>query len=73
MRIIQKEDSRLVQFCFLKDGEVFLDRENVPFMKVRPCDHFNVVRLTNGVLKYFTNDDIVKSCPDAFLTLEEEN
>lgn len=72
MRIVQKEDSRLVQFCFLKDGEVFLDREGVPFMKVRPCEHFNVVRLTNGVLKYFTHDAIVKSCPNAFLTLEEE-
>lgn len=72
MRIIQKEDSRLVQFCFLKDGEVFLDRENVPYMKIRPCEHFNVVRLTTGALKYFTQDAIVKSCPDAVLTLEEE-
>lgn len=72
MRIIQKEDSRLVQFCFLKDGEVFLDRENVPYMKIRLCEHFNVVRLSDGILKYFTRDDVVKHCPDAVLTLEEE-
>lgn len=72
MRIVQKKDSRLVQFCFLKDGEVFLDREEVPFMKVRAVEHFNAVRLCDGVLKYFCREDVVKSYPDAFLTLEEE-
>lgn len=71
MRIVQK-NSRSVQFCFLKDGEVFLDREEVPFMKVRACDHFNAVRLRDGILKYFRHDDVVKSYPDACLTLEEE-
>lgn len=71
MRIAQK-DSRSVQFCFLREGEVFLDKEDVPYMKVRSYDGFNVVRLTNGILKHFNHDDVVKSYPDAFLTLEEE-
>lgn len=70
MRIIQKEDSRLVHFCFLKEGEVFLDREDVPYMKVRAYDDLNAVRLSDGLLDCFNHDDIVKLCPDAFLTLE---
>lgn len=72
MRIVQKKDSRSVQFCFLREGEVFLSREDVSYMKVRAVEHFNAVRLSDGILKYFTRDDVVKHCPDAVLTLEEE-
>lgn len=71
MRIIQKS-SRLVQFCFLNEGVVFLDEENIPYMKVRPDDRFNAVRLSDGLLDRFGHDCIVTFCPDAFLTLEED-
>lgn len=71
MRIIQKS-SRLAQFCFLNEGVVFLDEENIPYMKVRPDDDFNAVRLSDGLLDHFDHDYIVKFCPEAFLTLEED-
>ncbi len=72
MRIVQK-NSRSVQFCFLREGEVFLDGEDVPYMTVQSYDDgFNAVRLSDGILKHFSHDAIVKFCPDAFLTLEEE-
>lgn len=72
MRIVQKKDSRSVHFCFLREGEVFLSGEDVSYMKVQACEHFNAVRLSDGILKYFTHNAVVKHCPDAFLTLEEE-
>lgn len=71
MRIVQKS-SCSVQFCFLNEGEVFLDREDIPYMKTRPCEDCNAVRLSDGLLDYFDHDYIVRLCPDAFLTLEEE-
>ena len=71
MRIIQK-DSHVVQFSTLREGVVFLDEDNIPYMKVRSYDEFNAARLSDGLLDSFTSDAFVKACPDAFLTLEEE-
>lgn len=71
MRIVQK-DSHVVQFCALREGDVFLDKNNIPYMKVRPYDDFNAARLSDGLLDSFTPDTFVKACPDAFLTLEGE-
>ena len=71
MRIV-RNNSRSVHFCFLCEGEVFLDKEDIPYMKVRPDGDFNAVRLSDGLLSHFSHDAIVKSCLDAFLTLEGE-
>ena len=71
MRIVQK-DSHVVQFCALREGDVFLDVDNTPYMKVRPYDDFDAVRLSDGLLDGFPPDLVVKACPDAFLTLEGE-
>ena len=71
MRIVQK-GSRMVQFCTLREGEVFIDEDDIAYMKARPYDDFSAVRLSDGLLDSFTPDAFVKACPDAFLTLEEE-
>lgn len=71
MRIVQK-GSHVVQFCTLNAGEVFVDEDDIPYMKVQFYDDFNAVRLGDGLLDSFTPDAFVKACPDAFLTLEEE-
>ena len=69
MKIVHK-GSRTVQFCTLLEGEVFLDTDDIPYMKMRLHNGFNAARLSDGLWDSFALDTFVKACPDAFLTLE---
>lgn len=70
MKILQVP-SRAVLFGGLAEGSVFID-DDVPYMKIRPYDDFNAVRLSDGLLDSFDDNGLVDSYPEAFLTLEEE-
>ena len=70
---ILRSPSRAVQFGGLAEGSVFIDNDDVPYMKIRPYDDFNAVRLSDGLLDAFDDDGLVDSYPEAFLTLDKEN
>lgn len=70
---ILRSPSRAVQFGGLAEGSVFIDDDDVPYMKIRPYDDFNAVRLSDGLLDAFDDNDLVDSYPEAFLTLDKEN
>lgn len=70
---ILRSPSRAVQFRDLAEGSVFIDEDDIPYMKIRPYDDFNAVRLSDGLLDSFDDDGLVDSYPEAFLTLDKEN
>lgn len=71
MKILQVP-SRAVLFGGLAEGSVFIDEDDIPYMKIRAYDDFNAVRLSDGLLDSFDDNGLVDSYPEAFLTLEEE-
>ena len=71
MKILQVP-SRAGLFGGLAEGSVFIDEDDIPYMKIRAYDDFNAVRLSDGLLDSFDDNGLVDSYPEAFLTLEEE-
>ena len=69
---ILRVPSRAVLFGGLAEGSVFIDEDDIPYMKIRAYDDFNAVRLSDGLLDSFDDNGLVDSYPEAFLTLEEE-
>jgi hypothetical protein len=69
---ILSSPSHAVPFRSLTEGSVFMDEDDIVYMKIRPYDDRNVVRLIDGLLDSFCGDDLVDSYPEAFLTLNKE-
>lgn len=69
---INRKYERVVLFGGITVGEVFVDEDDVPHMKIRPHMDFNAVRLSDGALFWFEADSLVDVYPDAVLMLEGE-
>ena len=69
---INRKHERVVLFGGIMVGEVFVDEADVPHMKIRSYMDFNAVRLSDGTLFRFEEDDLVDLYPDAVLMLEGE-
>ena len=69
---INRKYERVVLFGGIMVGEVFVDDADVPYMKIRSYMDFNAVRLSDGTLFRFEDDDLVDLYSDAVLMLEGE-
>ena len=69
---INRKYERVVLFGSITIGEVFIDEDDVPHMRIRAYEDMNAVRLSDGLLCRFEADSLVDLYPDAVLMLEGE-